>query len=37
MTLQPQCAQVGAIAWMAHSKLSNARRSFPRTTWKDLS
>jgi hypothetical protein len=25
MTLHPQCAHVGAIAWIAHSKLSNVR------------
>jgi hypothetical protein len=35
---QPQCAQRGAIAWIAHSKLSNTCVSPPdRITWNDLS
>src|ERR687888_1662070 len=29
MILHPQCAHVGAIAWMAHSKQSNVRLSPP--------
>jgi len=36
VTRQPQCSQVGAIAWMAHSKLSNVRLSAPRTISKRL-
>src|SRR3954447_11509308 len=37
ITRQPQWSHVGAIAWTAHSKLSNVRVSSPRTTWNDLS
>src|SRR5215218_11234892 len=37
ITRQPQWSHVGAIAWIAHSKLSNVRVSSPRTTWNDLS
>src|SRR5690606_22911630 len=37
MIRQLQCAQVGASAWMAHSKLSNTCVSLPRVTWNALS
>jgi hypothetical protein len=37
ITLQSQCAQWGAIAWIAHSKLSNVIDLLPCVMRKDLS
>jgi hypothetical protein len=37
MTLQSQWAQCGAMAWMAHSKLSNVIDLDPCVTWRTLS